>query len=429
MVQDTRVSHQLARLGGVYRDPARVNRDASALLKSSVGAYLNPIAAVHVDDTGTRTTVLVLQGTIAIHYRSNTYQLLMDMYMVPGYPHRPPICYVRLAPQMYLKEHHKHVGSDGKVYLPYLSEWNAASHNLVELTVAMSSVFSADPPVFSRSSKSGSSTASTAATTAATTTTTQQQQPPPFSQSLSSSSYAASTQQQQQQTPPMNSWRAQQQQLEALMAKEAAEANAAAETARLAEQREREQEQRAAQEIQTLQQRATVRVTNYLHEQARLTQQYATDDARDAQQLELYPLSKLQDDVRKLREHKERLEQQTHIVDTQTEAIQAWIHAARSSQQSKKQTAKQTADDDDTPVDELVAPVSAIHAQMLDLAAENAAIADALYNLDAALFRQDLQSEAHLKLVRQLAKQQFYVRAHLLKISQHHTQQQSSRRL
>ena len=107
MVQDPRVNRQLARLGGVYRDPARVNRDASSLLKSSVGQHLQPIAAHHTDDRGHTDTVLVLQGTIAIHFRGNTYQLLMDIYLVPGYPIRPPVAYVRLAPNMYLKENHK----------------------------------------------------------------------------------------------------------------------------------------------------------------------------------------------------------------------------------------------------------------------------------------------------------------------------------
>lgn len=36
----------------------------------------------------------------------------------------------------------------GLVYLPYLHEWNARSHNLLELCAHMSSVFGAEPPVF-----------------------------------------------------------------------------------------------------------------------------------------------------------------------------------------------------------------------------------------------------------------------------------------
>ena len=63
-------------------------------------------------------------------------------------PEWPPIPYVRLAKNMYLTENHKHVGPDGRVYLPLLHEWKASEDNLIELVVAMSSVFSNVPPVF-----------------------------------------------------------------------------------------------------------------------------------------------------------------------------------------------------------------------------------------------------------------------------------------
>ena len=112
MVHDPRVSSTLARLGGVYRDVSRVDRDASSLLRSSVGQALRPIAAEHVADNGESSNVLVLQGTIAIHFRGNTYQLLVDIYLPNGYPTRPPVCFIRLVENMYLKENHRHVGSD-----------------------------------------------------------------------------------------------------------------------------------------------------------------------------------------------------------------------------------------------------------------------------------------------------------------------------
>lgn len=48
---------------------------------------------------------------------------------------------------MALKVGHKHVDQSGLVYLPYLHEWSARSHNLVELCAHMSSVFGAEPPV------------------------------------------------------------------------------------------------------------------------------------------------------------------------------------------------------------------------------------------------------------------------------------------
>jgi ESCRT-I complex subunit TSG101 len=90
MVQDPRVTTLLSRLGGLYRDPARVDRDASSLLKSSVGVHLTPGIAPLVENNGDSSHCLVLQGTIAIVFRGQTYQLLVDIYLPPGYPIRPP---------------------------------------------------------------------------------------------------------------------------------------------------------------------------------------------------------------------------------------------------------------------------------------------------------------------------------------------------
>ena len=103
MVHDPRVTTLLSRLGGLYRDPARVDRDASSLLKSSVGAHLTPGIAPLVENNGDSSHCLVLQGTIAIVFRGQTYQLLVDIYLPPGYPIRPPVSYVRLAENMVRK--------------------------------------------------------------------------------------------------------------------------------------------------------------------------------------------------------------------------------------------------------------------------------------------------------------------------------------
>ena len=100
MVHDPRVSTLLSRLGGLYRDPSRVDRDASSLLKSSVGVHLTPGIAPLVENNGDSSHCLVLQGTIAIVFRGQTYQLLVDIYLPSGYPIRPPVSYVRLAENM-----------------------------------------------------------------------------------------------------------------------------------------------------------------------------------------------------------------------------------------------------------------------------------------------------------------------------------------
>ena len=94
MVNDPRVSSCLARLGGVYNDPVRVDRDAASLLKSPVGTNLIPIVAELYESrtrgsTGNAANVLVLQGTIAIHFKGQTYQILMDIYLPAGFVSTP----------------------------------------------------------------------------------------------------------------------------------------------------------------------------------------------------------------------------------------------------------------------------------------------------------------------------------------------------
>ena len=401
MVHDPRVSQTLARLGGLYRDPSRVDRDASSLLKSSVGSTLSPIAAQLVEDNGNSSNVLVLQGTIAIHFRGNTYQLLVDIYLPAGYPHRPPVCFVRLAENMYLKENHRHVGSDGKVYLPYLHEWRNSTHNLVELVVAMSSVFSAEPPVFSRPAASTSTAApSTSFTTASSSS---QQQSTSFASS-SSSSYL------------------QQKQAEAILAAEAAEANAAAEAARRAaaeEQAKKAEKERAIQaqreweKKRTDQVRDTVRqnVMQYLQDESNKCLQQVQNDHRDKQRLTLAEEQKITLQLEYYRKQAQELERQCAVVDECKEDIEDWLKTAR-------QSIKDGAEVQDTSVDDLVQPASSLHAQMLGLAAENSALSDALYFLDRALYKGHLTLETHLRQVRKLAKRQFLVRAHLIKINQ-----------
>jgi len=143
----------MTRLGDVYRDPHRVERDASTLLHSRVGCNLNAVIAAFDTTNGLKTAALCLNGTIQISFKGKEFHQLMDIFLGPSYPSRPPVCYVRIpSSDMFLKKNHPYVGSDGQVFLPYLSDWRPSSHSLIELLVVMSSVFSADPPVFMRTS-------------------------------------------------------------------------------------------------------------------------------------------------------------------------------------------------------------------------------------------------------------------------------------
>ena len=386
-MNDPRVTRSLTRLGGLYRDPSRVDRDASTLLKSSVGAHLTPGIAPLVENNGEVSHCLVLQGTIAMHFRGNTYQLLIDLYLPPGYPHRPPVSYVRLTENMYLKENHMHVGSDGKVYLPYLHEWNIRTHNLVELVVAMSSVFSADPPVFTKPPAIVDP-------------------PPPMPSHLLTSSV-------------VNTQESMMTAAEQRLAQEAEEANRVMDAARKAEREETQRnDQLAAQKQWEAQKREQVKaqvlqkVIKHLNDTSMETKILAQNYQRDRQRLTIAE-EKINMQLQLYQEAKNILQEKLAVVEKKTVEIEDWLNTAKAHEQNGTMDSKQKS------VDDLVQPVSKVHQQMLDLSAENASLTDALYFLDRCLYMGNIDCDTHLKHVRRLAKRQFLARAHLMKINQH----------
>ena len=391
MVSDPRITTLLSRLGGIYRDPRRVDRDASSLLKSSIGVHLVPGIAPLYEDNGDASNCLVLQGTIAIVFRGSTYQLLVDIYLPAGYPTRPPISYIRLAnPNMYLKENHPHVGRDGMVYMPYTHEWNSRTHSLIEMVVAMSSIFSADPPVFTRTTR---------APAPAPAPTPPPPPPPPRYQAPDEGYVGPGSTVQDSDS-------------ERFMAQQ---------IALIAEQERKEKEKKEAelkQQIALQQQwedkkklerkaELCLKTQIYLTTFAEKTRSSLQADWRDQQHLE-HNKELVTREMERLQETKDQLEEAIKAVDNKTVEIKEWL------QEAQDGGGKNT----EMHVDDMCQPVSKLHAQLLDLSAENAALDDALYFLDKAMYMGQMDCTTHLKSVRKLAKQQFRVRALLNKINQ-----------
>jgi ESCRT-I complex subunit TSG101 len=400
MVQDPRVSTLLSRLGGLYRDPSRVDRDASSLLKSSVGVHLAPGIAPLVENNGDTSNCLVMQGTIAIVFRGNTYQLLVDIYLPPGYPIRPPVSYVRLAQNMYLKENHPHVGSDGMVYMPYLHEWNGRTHSLIEMVVAMSSVFSADPPVFTRSAPAPPPP------------------PPAYDPGIISRNNTNYTSNNTTNNSASNtaSELYMQEQIEKIMAQEAAEANAAADAVRSAERRAEQEAQERERQLteqkawegkkrDQVQDQVNQKILAHLRKVAAEAKTTVQSDWRDQQLLKLSQES-IDQEIEDSHNLIQKLEGTIAEVDTKTTNIEEWLEESKN------------ASEQEVSVDDLCRPATKVHSQMLNLSSENAAITDALYFLDRGMFMGHIECSTHLKSVRKLAKRQFLVRAHLVKINQ-----------
>lgn len=375
-----------------------------------------PGIAPLVENNGDSSHCLVLQGTIAICFRGATFNILVDIFLPPGYPIRPPIAYIRLADNMYLKDNHPHVGSDGMVYLPYTHEWNPRTHSLIEMVVAMSSVFSADPPVFSRS--------------------TPAPPPPPPPPPPSTSSMAPPPLPPQQPPPPAyatgayvssansgsgggggsstttESERYVQAQIEQIMAKEAEEANRAAEIARVAAKEEEDREKQiAAQKDWEAKKKDRTRdevnkkIENYLRNYEEETKGTLSADWRDQEQLKLTK-ERIDGELKDLTNLKTELTGQIATVDAKTQEIESWLEESKDDMEVEPS------------VDDVCQPVNKIHAQMLDLSAENASLTDAMYFLDKGMYSGQIDCATQLKQVRKLAKRQFLVRAHLIKINQ-----------
>jgi len=127
-----------------YRDPQRVRTDVIELIKNSPS--LQPRSG-SLARAATQTVVLYLAGTVPISYNGTQYNIPVNIWVIEQYPFSPPVCYVTPTPGMIIKPKHRHVDSSGMCYLPYLSNWNPNTCNLVGLVGTVAKVFGQDPPV------------------------------------------------------------------------------------------------------------------------------------------------------------------------------------------------------------------------------------------------------------------------------------------
>jgi len=93
---------------------------------------------------------MVLKGTICMKFRGDYYHTPVEIFVPIMYPIVPPIVYVRPSQDMLIKRGHKHVDTEGMVYLPYLHEWRPNTHTILDLCTSMSKVFGMDPPLYQR---------------------------------------------------------------------------------------------------------------------------------------------------------------------------------------------------------------------------------------------------------------------------------------
>mmetsp|Transcript_18588 Transcript_18588/g.53372 ORF Transcript_18588/g.53372 Transcript_18588/m.53372 type:complete len:459 (+) Transcript_18588:465-1841(+) len=444
MDAESSITAALARLGAVYNDPPRVSRDGVRLLRSPLGSHLRPTTSPLVSSNGDATPpVLVFSGTVAMSYKGTTYNIPVDIYLPPQYPHRPPVIFVRPTPGMMIKPNHQHVGSDGNVYMPYLTEWRAQSHSLMEMTVCLSSLFGAEPPCYAKPPDSSSGTSNgggrrrdqfaTAATNMANTfmqgvfnPNAHQQNDsgsggggvatPPSYDSISAGNTPPTTgnnnnngygQRENSNDDPDIRRALECSRIEAELAdakRKEEEEERLKEARKLSEAAEVERQVRVEEELMhELRSKLTARLQGRLSQFYGGAREVISDDLRKQTKLE-----RGSDDVREeileLRRRKEALERSHIATDAATADINSFLRSMEN--------------DAEIPVDDLCQPSCVRSRQMLELDAKNHAISDVLYFLDRALVKGTIPLDVHLKTVRRLAKQQFMARALLTKIEQ-----------
>ena len=413
------------RLSGVYRDPQRVLRDAETLLSSPLGTHLRPTTEPLIRNDGTSTPpVLLLRGTIPMTYRGVTYNLPIDMYLVQEYPIRPPTVFIRPVSSMAIKENHRHVGLDGRVYLPYLHEWKGNTHDLRELVVWMSSLFGSEPPCYAKPTGTAATARPIVAVSNGNRNGHHHNNPPAYAQattvstngggsssyvtaqSITSSSIASSYNTAASSATTNNADEERRRAFE----KEIADANMAAETARRAaaeEHRLKVEQQRLEREheqnLLSLRTMATSKVQFQI--------QNLFKELKDDLRITLKNQKQLEDGTKEIESLiKEGKERKLHLItgkdniEKEIEKLEVWLTAVKNEQQQSETNDK---DDRQCTADLIALPADTHSAQMLALSAENAAIDDCIYFLDRALVRGSIGLDVFLKEVRRLSKRQF----------------------
>eukprot|EP00449_Zooxanthella_nutricula_P000796 CAMPEP_0198504456 /NCGR_PEP_ID=MMETSP1462-20131121/10509_1 /TAXON_ID=1333877 /ORGANISM="Brandtodinium nutriculum, Strain RCC3387" /LENGTH=338 /DNA_ID=CAMNT_0044233627 /DNA_START=53 /DNA_END=1069 /DNA_ORIENTATION=+ len=133
-----------------YPHKDRVRNDVAALMKSC--GTLIPETHTRRNGHGAvreQATIFRLKGVLPMGNQGSKCKIPVVILFNPLYPSIAPACFVTPSDTVAIKLGHPHVDQGGLVTFPYLSQWTVQS-NLVEMVVGMISIFSVQPPVYSK---------------------------------------------------------------------------------------------------------------------------------------------------------------------------------------------------------------------------------------------------------------------------------------
>lgn len=102
-----------------------------------------------VFNNGASLELINLQGTIPVTYKGAVYNIPICLWLMDTHPDVPPICYVKPTADMQVKIS-MYVDHSGKIYLPYLHNWDRQSSDVLGLITVMICAFGEFPPVYTK---------------------------------------------------------------------------------------------------------------------------------------------------------------------------------------------------------------------------------------------------------------------------------------
>ncbi|XP_018022226.1 tumor susceptibility gene 101 protein isoform X1 [Hyalella azteca] len=134
-------------LANRYQHVAKTKTDCMNLLNQYRGLAAKLDRFVFND--GITKQLLTLDGTIPVPFKGSTYNIPICLWILDTHPYSAPMAFVKPTADMLIKAS-RHVDQNGKIYLPYLHEWNPDVSDLIGLVQVMIMTFSEMPPVYAK---------------------------------------------------------------------------------------------------------------------------------------------------------------------------------------------------------------------------------------------------------------------------------------
>lgn len=336
---------------------------------------LTPRLETYTFPTGVSKELVCLNGTIPVTFRDASYNIPVGIFISDNHPFEAPICYVRPTRDMTIKTS-RHIDGSGRVYLPYLSEWNKNTSDILSTIQVMQIVFGQMCPVYQKTKDFDSSPNSVAMPPALPNT----YYPPGPNSSGSGFSSGPTASSISMPTPPANVYPfASQPQPYSPSASNA--------TGTITEEHIR------ASLLSAVEDRLKYRMKEKVH------QIYD----------EIEVLKKTSNDLNKGKVHLDGMK--ARMANEIADLTNARAKLQDLSEQLQEFIVKYDKEGEEINPDEVYGPTQPLFKQLLEAFAEENAVVDAIYYTSEGLRKDVISLDVFLKSVRELSRRQFMLRA------------------